>query len=169
MENENRNHLRVAINWPVEIQTHEQSLDGVTGNISNGGVFIRCNGLVVPRREILSMLLKPPNRTALEIIVTTVWKHVCISPDDDIEAICLGTRFLEMSYVDRQFLSTIIFDYLKEEYEKESSTSKISHWPFMTFDRIELHKFKCHLCKVHFLIGPAEKTCPICGIFLPQK
>jgi c-di-GMP-binding flagellar brake protein YcgR len=165
--NENRSHLRVAINWPVKILTHEQPLDGTTENISNAGVFIRCNGLV-PRKETLSMILNPPNHNALEIIVQTVWKSECISPDDEIEAIGLGTRFLEISYVDRQFLSLIIFDYLKAEYEKESATNKISHWPFMTFDRIELRRFKCNLCKAHLLIGPVEKTCPVCGIFLPR-
>ena len=168
MRIENRDHLRVACNWPATILSHEQPLDGTAENISNGGVFVRCNGLV-PSRKNLSMILEPPNHATLEIIVQTVWENVCLLPNDGIEASGVGTRILEISYVDRQFLSTIIFDYLKVEYEKESFTSKVSNWPFMTFDRIEMHRLKCHLCKAYLLMGPAEETCPICGNSLPRQ
>ena len=161
MRIENRDHLRVACNWPATILTHEQPLDGTVENISNGGVFVRCNGLV-SGREILSMILEPPNRAALEIIVQTVWENVCLLPNDEIESSVVATRILEISYVDRQFLSAIISDYLKVEYEKESFTSKVSNWPFMTFDIIEMHRLKCHLCKAYLLMGPAEESCPIC-------
>lgn len=168
MRIENRQHPRVPCNWPATILTHEQPLDGTVENISNEGLFVRSNRLV-PRRKILSMILEPPNYASLEIIVQTVWENVWFLPNDEIEAIGVGTRILNIPYVDRQFLATIISDYLKVEYEKESFTSKVSNWPFITCDRIEMHRLKCHLCKAYLLMGPTEETCPICGIPLSRQ
>ena len=167
MRIENRNHPRVAINWPVMILRHKQPWYGMTENISAGGVFVSCNA-IIPRRESLSMILIPPKHTALKIIVQTVWENVRPLHNNKAQIIGVGTRFLKIAYLDRQFLTTIFSDYLKSEYEKQSSTSKISNWPFMTFDRIELHRLKCHLCKAYLLIGPAEETCPVCGNLLPR-
>lgn len=111
---ENRQHPRVEINWPVTIVRQQRLLDGMTENISNGGAFVRCKGLV-PKREILGMTLMPPNYTPLKVTVETVWADMYIPPDEEIKPIGVGARFVSISDVDRQYLSTVLSHHHKSD------------------------------------------------------
>ena len=96
---EKNRYPRTEVRWPVTISSSRGHEDGVTGNISFGGVYVQL-AEPPPRDEIFRMAIKPPERSPLEVTAEVAW----------IDMQGIGIRFIEISEENQRFLCRLVFD-----------------------------------------------------------
>ncbi|MGD9082220.1 MAG: PilZ domain-containing protein [Desulfobacterales bacterium] len=110
---ENRQHTRAKIRWPITIRLPDGPIEGQTVNLSINGAYIYSDqrpklGKTLSEQipnpgEILAMTLKPPKRSFFEINAKLCWIR-----DERIISVDMGTCFTNISDEDRLFLSAVI-------------------------------------------------------------
>lgn len=110
---ENRQHTRVKIRWPITIQLPEGPIEGQTEDLSINGARIYSDqrpklGKILSEQipnpgEIFVMTLKPPKRSSFEINSKLLWIK-----DERIKSVDMGTCFTNISDEDRLFLSAVV-------------------------------------------------------------
>jgi len=111
---ENRQHPRIAINWPITMDTSLGKLQATLSNISTGGAFITC-GEPLPLYEQFTMMIDSKG-SDLAINAEVLWSNVNVS-DDMIQNRGMGIRFVHNTDEVREFLNTTI-NQIQAEKEK---------------------------------------------------
>ena len=105
-DTERRYYPRAEIRWPVIIKSAQDTIEAKLRNLGIGGAYIHCDQAPNPG-EIVTLTLKPPFGSSLEITAEVVWAGKVL-------ALGMGVRFLEMSDKDRQFIADAVSDLLGE-------------------------------------------------------
>jgi len=114
LPDENRKHGRARIKWPVSIRTAKDKMEGVTHNISAGGVYIRCSR---PLRlnEVFDMLIKSDeSNKIIKARAEVVWSNI-YGPNDETTPRGMGVRFVKISGEDRKVIARAVMKKLDLE------------------------------------------------------
>ena len=101
-----RSYPRVEIRWPVTIKCARGTIEAKLRNLGIGGAYIHCDETPEPGEQI-SLTIKPPESSALEVIAEVIWAGKVL-------ALGMGVRFVEMSDEDRQFISDAVSRFLND-------------------------------------------------------
>ena len=110
---ERRRHPRVKlIKWPARILVEEETIDGITRNISISGAFIyysRPHGHDLPLRthEQVGLVLEARDPKPLRISAAVAWSDILGSDERDT-LLGVGLQFSDISPEDQQFLSDFV-------------------------------------------------------------
>jgi Tfp pilus assembly protein PilZ len=109
---EKRQHPRVAIFWPIELEPPYESLKVQLKDISLGGAFIVCQK---PLRlnEKLRLCLKVPEQEELLLNAEVVWSNANV-PQDQVIHRGMGVKFAQNTFKTRQRLENAISEHLKD-------------------------------------------------------
>lgn len=113
MKEERRRHRRAQIRWPIVISTNRGTIVGETRNIGVDGAFLFCPE-PLRKREMLKLFIMAPDRRALEIPAQVIWSNPYGS-EEDIPPRGMGVHFEKISDEDRDFVSNLVSDHLKEQ------------------------------------------------------
>jgi len=102
---ENRQHRRVKIKWPVVMTTSNGLVDGKTQNVSLGGAFIRCPEKI-NLEDRFRLVMTTKDRLIL-VNAEVVWSNGRKSEGKSAYRE-IGVRFTNISGNDRTFLSGVI-------------------------------------------------------------
>ncbi len=114
MKQEKRAYPRAEIKWPTVIKTDQDTMDGVTSNVTPNGVFIRCQK-PLKLNEIFELTIDIPNSDqTLTARAEVTWSNRW-GPDDEISPRGMGVRFVKISSEARKFIARAALNYLKSE------------------------------------------------------
>ena len=114
MKEERRLYPRAVTDWPVIIDTGQGFLRGRTLDISAGGALVSCQSSL-RRSGTLHMamfdvpLLKGPLPVRAEVVRADI--HYT---DDEPKSHGMGVRFLEISEVDQELISRLVYSLIEE-------------------------------------------------------
>jgi c-di-GMP-binding flagellar brake protein YcgR len=131
-EQEQRAFPRAKVKWRVLVKVNDKVMEGVTKDISPGGVYVCC---ATPLRlnQVLDIVIKAPNKS-IEAKAEVVWSNI-YGPDDAINPRGMGVRFLEISGKDRQVIAKEVSQHLKSEEAVDALSIEIL--PTMVIDQEE--------------------------------
>jgi len=156
---EKRQYPRSEIFWPITLIGLDGLAGGVTCYLSLAGTLVFCFKMP-DQDENLSLVLKPTERQTISAAAEMVWSNTFTSNNKKMHA--MGVCFTHIADPQRQLLSEMVCNHLKLEYMKRFFAKRLRFWGLTIFNKMKLHKTKCHLCKTDLLLGPAEETCPVC-------
>ena len=105
---------RVDIRWPVTIVTaNSQLLAGEAENISQFGVYFRCQELLSLGQQY-SLEIKPPTGQTLLALARVVW-IADTGSEEVLHLFRVGAEFVYMSENDAHLLSSLIAEQQKKE------------------------------------------------------
>ena len=165
MPSEKRRYPRAQISWPVTLTGLDGLVVGVTQNLSLAGTLVYCPEMPIIGDKF-SLVFKPASRQPLLANAERVWSNNFTSTEVMMHA--MGASFEHIPDPERRLLSKIISDHLKLEYMKQFFRRRLRFYRFAIFNKMQLHKLKCHRCKTVLLLGPAEMICPVCENLLPK-
>ena len=113
MKEERRRQRRAQIRWPIVISTNRGTIVGETINLGVDGAFLFCPE-PLRKREMLKLFIMAPDRRALEIPAQVIWSNPYGS-EEDIPPRGMGVHFEKISDEDRDFVSKLVSDHLKEQ------------------------------------------------------
>jgi uncharacterized protein (TIGR02266 family) len=90
-----RQHPRTNLNWPVSMETPEGTIMGQVKNIGLGGAFICCKN-PLPVGEVVQMTITGPGKEAVTSTARVVWSNANL-PDEKVINRGMGVRFIKMS------------------------------------------------------------------------
>ena len=113
---ERRKHPRGDISWPVSIIADSGPVDGITLNITPGGLSIACDE---PLRldENYTLSIMPPNQQIIKVVAKVVWSDL-YGIDEQNSTVCMGVCFVEISNADRDFFKTAVTNHLQRGDQK---------------------------------------------------
>jgi uncharacterized protein (TIGR02266 family) len=114
MSQERRVYPRAKIEWPVEVKTDKETMDGVTSDVTPNGVFIHCNKPLKPN-VVFEMAINIPNSEhSITAKAEVVWSNRW-GPDDEISPSGMGVRFVRISSEARKFIARAVMNNLKSK------------------------------------------------------
>ena len=93
--NENREHPRVDIHWPVSMETPDGTIRAEVKNISVGGAFVCCEK-PLPIGETFRLTMMGPDKEPVIATAKVAWSNVNV-PEDKVINRGMGVRFIKMS------------------------------------------------------------------------
>jgi type IV pilus assembly protein PilZ len=131
---ENRMFPRVNVEWFVVARTAQSAIEGVTLNVSPGGVFVRCKN--PPRvNEVFNISLSIPEaERSLTAKAEVVWSNI-YGLDDEITPRGMGVRFLNISVESRAFIAKVVLDQLEPEKTKPELMNSLKN---LVLDTLEI-------------------------------
>ena len=105
MRVEKRRNPRDRVNWPVRIQTQAGTLERVAYNIGPDGTFISGFSSLEPQ-EVVGITIRSPG-SPIKVKARVVWSRSQVSPEEDMPR-GVGVQFIEISDLDREFISSLI-------------------------------------------------------------
>ena len=108
---EKRQHPRVAISWPIELEPPYESIKGQLKDISRGGAFIVCRK-PLPLNEKLRLCVKVPEQEELLLNAEVVWSNINV-PQDQVIHRGMGVKFTQNTHKTRRRLEDVISTHLK--------------------------------------------------------
>ena len=131
---ENRMFPRVNVEWFVVARTAQSAIEGVTLNVSPGGVFVRCKN--PPRvNEVFNISLSIPEaERSLTAKAEVVWSNI-YGLDDEITPRGMGVRFLNISVESRAFIAKVVLDQLDPEKTKPELLKNLKN---LVLDTLEI-------------------------------
>ena len=114
MKQERRVYPRAKIKWPVKVKTDEETMDGVTSNVTPNGVFIHCNK-PLKLNVVFEMAINIPNSEhSITAKAEVVWSNRW-GPDDGISPRGMGVRFVRITSEARKFIARAAMNNLKSK------------------------------------------------------
>ena len=112
-EKKRRIELRAEIDWPVVIRKDDSALQGRTINISaRGALLYSQEQLLLSKKDIVSLTIKPPMRYPLEITAEVIRTEIH-SGEEHGPVRGIAVRFVIISEEDRRFVYSSVFDHLQ--------------------------------------------------------
>jgi uncharacterized protein (TIGR02266 family) len=108
-----RQHPRVAICWPIELEPPYENIEAHLKDISRGGAFIICQK-PLPLNEKIRLCVKVPEQEELLLNAEVVWSNTNV-PQDKVIHRGMGVKFAQNTSMTRQRLENVIAGYLKTE------------------------------------------------------
>ena len=108
---EKRQHPRVAISWPIELEPPYENVKIHLKDISRGGAFIVCQK-PLPLNEKLRLCIKMPEQEELLLNAEVVWSNTNV-PQDQVIHRGMGVKFVQNTNKARQRLENAISVHLK--------------------------------------------------------
>jgi Tfp pilus assembly protein PilZ len=115
---EKRCRPRIPIAWPVVLQTPHGSIKGEAKDISVGGAFIQYSEEADLNSELL-IVLKVSDQRSIALTGRKVWSGN-FNIDGKAVFSGIGVRFTDISSEDREFISSLVSDYLKSSPPSQS-------------------------------------------------
>ena len=109
---EKRQHPRVAIFWPIELEPPYDRLKVQLKDISLGGAFIVCQK-PLPLNEKLRLCINLPEQEELLLNAEVVWSNANV-PQDQVIHRGMGVKFSQNTLKTRQRLEQAISEHLKD-------------------------------------------------------
>ena len=113
---ERRSYTRIEGNWPVVILTARGAQVAETRDISPFGAYIFCDNPPAPKEKV-RLFIMFPNRRYVDTFAEVAWYYPHGS-DVDIPPRGMGIKFMDISEVDREFISSLASGYLESEHEE---------------------------------------------------
>jgi Tfp pilus assembly protein PilZ len=110
---EKRQHPRLAISWPLELEPPYENIKVQLKDISRGGAFIVCRK-PLPLNEKLRFCIKVPQQEELLLNAVVVWSNTNV-PQDKVIHRGMGVKFAQNTNKARQRLENAISNKLKTE------------------------------------------------------
>jgi hypothetical protein len=132
MSDNRRRYPRAKLRWPIVIKNNRGTIVGETKNIGVDGAFLFCPE-PLKKREALKLFIMAPDRRALEILARVVWSNQYGS-EEDVPPLGMGVRFEGISDEDRDFVSSLVSDHLKnkastgERKKNQGNNHKLQPW-----------------------------------------
>ena len=102
---EKRLHPRIPVNWPVVILTPKGAIKGETRNISVGGAFIQYSEEADLNGE-LQIVFENSEQRSISVTGRKAWSGN-FNIDGKSVFSAVGVRFTEISFEDREFISSL--------------------------------------------------------------
>jgi hypothetical protein len=102
---EKRLHPRIPVNWPVVILTPKGAISGETRNISVGGAFIQYSEEADLNGE-LQIVFENSEQRSISVTAREAWSGN-FNIDGKSVFSAVGVRFTEISFEDREFISSL--------------------------------------------------------------
>ena len=102
---EKRLHPRIPVNWPVVILTPKGAIKGETRNISVGGAFIQYSEEADLNGE-LQIVFENSEQRSISVTGRMAWLGN-FNIDGKSVFSAVGVRFTEISFDDREFISSL--------------------------------------------------------------
>jgi uncharacterized heparinase superfamily protein len=96
------------------VETAQGAIEGAAKDISVDGAFIQYSE-EAELNSVLRIVLKPPDQRSISLTGRKVWSGN-FNIDGKAVFSGVGVRFTDISSEDREFLSTLVSDYLKSTY-----------------------------------------------------
>ncbi|MEE9610908.1 MAG: PilZ domain-containing protein [Desulfatiglandales bacterium] len=109
---ERREFQRAEIDWPVNVESDQVSIEGKLKNIGVNGAFIDCEQISEPGERV-TVTVFIPNHAPMQIIAEVVW--TCMAFPHGI-----GVQFVKISQEDSQLLSKAILELPKAKSDEEA-------------------------------------------------
>jgi uncharacterized protein (TIGR02266 family) len=112
VEGDGRRYPKAKIKWLVSIVTQKGKIEGITLDVSPGGVFISC---ATPLRlnQVFDLMIEVPElKRPVKARAEVVWSNI-YGPDDDISPRGMGARFVEIAGEDRKFIAKVVMEHYK--------------------------------------------------------
>jgi len=109
---EKRRHPRIAVSWPVSIETSDRADNVQLKDISLGGAFVVCPEPLA-LNEKFKISIRIPNRAPLCLNGEVVWSNRNMSADRVVNR-GMGIRFIKNTENDRQRLNEALKASLEE-------------------------------------------------------
>ncbi|MBW2000448.1 MAG: PilZ domain-containing protein [Deltaproteobacteria bacterium] len=103
---ERRKHPRKQVKWPINILADHGTIEGVMENISQEGLFIRCEE-PVPLNETYRISIMPPDREAIGAVGKVVWSELYGMGEND-STFGIGICLIEITEEDREVIEALI-------------------------------------------------------------
>jgi hypothetical protein len=94
MREERRQHSRVKRNLTARIQRNSRLFDGIIRDVSDSGVFLRCNRKLLPGERV-RIAVEPKDCMSMVFDVEVVWSRI-FGQDEPGGLYGIGFRFLDM-------------------------------------------------------------------------
>ena len=111
---ERRQHPRAILSWPVIMKSTRGFMSGETKDVSYGGAFIRCREPLKPSQVLelsISVSLLCPRVQATAEVIWSIYS----TSDDELNPRGMGVRFTNITNTDRELISALVMDNLKNE------------------------------------------------------
>ncbi len=95
-----REQTRVAVRWPVSVESADGAIEGQTANISPVGAYIQCPSTPGPG-EVVPVTISPPDHTPIRVMAEVIW--VATAPP-----LGMGVSFAEISRGDESYLCEVV-------------------------------------------------------------
>lgn len=105
---ERRKHPRKALKWPINILADHGTIEGVTENISQEGLFIRCEEPIL-LNETYRVSIMPPDKEAVGVIGKVIWSEFYGMGEDD-STFGIGVCLIEITDEYRNLIQDLISD-----------------------------------------------------------
>ena len=109
---EKRIYHRVKVRWPTTLATSQESVDGVTRDISIDGAFLYYNhpdpqALPLRADDQVNVVFNIPDHDAIRASARVAWSDI-LALEEASTILGVGLQFLDVSSEDREFLLTAI-------------------------------------------------------------
>ena len=104
---------RAEARWQVSVLTPHANIEGETESISTSGVLVSSHE-ALPMDSEFRMVIRPPDRDALDITGKVVGTTVC-SPEEGSVQLGADVQFVSISESDRRFLQGLIVRHYEEK------------------------------------------------------
>ena len=113
---EGRLYHRVRVRWPTTLVTRHGAIDGMTRNLSLGGVFLyysHADPQAVPLRQHdrVDVLFKIPGHDPIQASTRVAWSDILAVEETSI-LLGVGLEFVDVRHEDREYLLQVITEKL---------------------------------------------------------
>lgn len=112
---EKRQHPRLAVSWPAQMETSQGPMRVQLKDISLGGAFVVCQN-PLPLTEQFHITISAPSQEALRLNAEVVWSNINV-PEDNVINRGMGIRFIQNTDENRNRLKHVIMSHLEEKME----------------------------------------------------
>jgi len=110
---EKRQHPRLAVSWPAQMETSQGSIRVQLKDISLGGAFVLCqNPLALT--EQFQLIISAPSQDPFTLNAEVVWSNINV-PEDKVINRGMGVRFIQNTEENRNRLNQILMSHLDEK------------------------------------------------------
>jgi c-di-GMP-binding flagellar brake protein YcgR len=109
---ERRLYHRVRVRWPTTLVTRQGAIDGITRNLSLGGVFLYYNhadpqALPLRKHDQVDIVLKIPGHDHIQASAVVKWSDI-LALEETGTILGVGLEFVEIRPEDREYLLEVI-------------------------------------------------------------
>jgi len=113
---ERRSQPRIEVNWPIQVNSDNSCIEGITKNINLQGMCILCKEPLL-LEENISISIFPPNCKSINVVGKIIWADFYALDLKEETPVSIGLSFIKLSIKDRHLLKEIIDMSIEQDYK----------------------------------------------------
>ena len=115
MRNEKRTFPRIEVDWPIIIETDQESVIGKSKDVSASGAFICCKEPVQLTKEFYMAFVNIPQLKRSLAVQAEVVRSSITCLNDDTMRHGIGVRFTMISDMDQELITTLASEQIESK------------------------------------------------------